>query len=77
MGRYFTDALTLCQTTNFRLFLTESLQTTIDLAIKVFDKNGNKFSKSVENTVGKGEIDLNERFLLFPHCFQMTSSADT
>ena len=25
--------------------------------------------KSFENTVGKGEIDRNEQFLLFPQCF--------
>ena len=34
-----------------------------------FDENGRKFSKRVENTVGKGEIALYEQFLLFPHCF--------
>ena len=31
-----------------------------------FDKNGGKFSKRVENTVGKGEIARYEQFLLFP-----------
>ena len=31
-----------------------------------FDENGRKFSKSVENTVEKGEIALYEQFLLFP-----------
>ena len=31
-----------------------------------FNKNGRKFSKQVENTVGKGEIIRNEQFLLFP-----------
>ena len=35
-----------------------------------FDENGRKFSKRVENTVGKGEIARNEQFLLFPQCFQ-------
>ena len=29
-----------------------------------------KFSKRVENTVGKGEIARYEQFLLFPKCFQ-------
>ena len=29
-----------------------------------------KFSKRVENTVGKGEIAHYEQFLLFPQCFQ-------
>ena len=37
-----------------------------------FDQNGSKFSKLVENTVGKGEIARNEQFLLFPPCFQKT-----
>ena len=35
-----------------------------------FDESGRKFSKRVENTVGKGEIAHNEQFLLFPQCFQ-------
>ena len=35
-----------------------------------FDKNGEKFSKAVENTVEKGEIARFEQFLLFPQCFQ-------
>ena len=29
-----------------------------------------KFSKRVENTVGKGEIVRYKQFLLFPQCFQ-------
>ena len=35
-----------------------------------FDENSRKFSKRLENTVGKGEIDRHEQFLLFPQCFQ-------
>ena len=35
-----------------------------------FNQNGRKFSKQVENTVGKGGIALYEQFLLFPNCFQ-------
>ena len=35
-----------------------------------FDENRRKFSKWVENTVGKGEIARYEQFLLFPLCFQ-------
>ena len=35
-----------------------------------FDENSRKFSKRVENTVGKEEIARYEQFLLFPHCFQ-------
>ena len=34
------------------------------------DENSRKFSKWVENTVGKGEIACYEQFLLFPQCFQ-------
>ena len=42
-----------------------------------FDKYGRKFSKRVENSVGKGEIARYEHFLLFSQCFQKTSTADT
>ena len=35
-----------------------------------FDEDNRKFSKRVENTVGKGEIARYEQFLLFPQCFQ-------
>ena len=35
-----------------------------------FDEDSRKFSKWVENTVGKGEIARYEQFLLFPQCFQ-------
>ena len=42
-----------------------------------FDKNGKKLPKRVENTVGKGEIARYEQFLLFPQCFQKTSTAAT
>ena len=35
-----------------------------------FDENSRKFSKRLENTVGKGEIARYEQFLLFPQCFQ-------
>ena len=35
-----------------------------------FDENNRKFSKRIENTVGKGEIALYEQVLLFPQCFQ-------
>ena len=36
-----------------------------------------KFSKWLENTVGKGEIARYEQFLLFPQYFQKTCTADT
>ena len=42
-----------------------------------FDQNGKKFSKRVENTVGKGEIAHYEQFLLFPQCFQKARIAHT
>ena len=35
-----------------------------------------EFSKRVENTVEKGKIAHHEQFLLFPHCFQNTCTAD-
>ena len=37
-----------------------------------FDPNGRRFSKRVENTVGKGEIDRYD-----PQCFQKNFTADT
>ena len=41
------------------------------------DGNCRKFSKQIENTVGKGEIARYEQFLLFPQCFQKTCTAYT
>ena len=35
-----------------------------------FNLNSRKFSKLVENTVGKGENARYDQFLLFPQCFQ-------
>ena len=56
---------TLFQTTNFRLFkLKEFVGNKFEL-----DENGRKFSKWIENTVGKGEITHYEQFLLFPTVF--------
>ena len=65
--------LTLSQMTNFRLFQTERL------CRQRFQLwwNDSKFSKRVENTVGKGEIARYELFLLFLQCFQKTWTADT
>ena len=34
-----------------------------------FDENGRKFSKPLENSVGKGEIARDEQFLLFRTVF--------
>ena len=42
-----------------------------------FDENGRKFSKRIENTVGKREIAHYEQFLPFLQCFQKTSAAET
>ena len=42
-----------------------------------FHENGRKFSKWVENTVGKGEIASYEPFLLFQECFPKTCAAYT
>ena len=42
-----------------------------------FDENGRKFSKRVENIVGKAEIARYEQFLLFPQYFQKTWPEDT
>ena len=65
-------ALTLYQTTEFRLFNTEEFA---DNNFK-FDENGRKFSKRVENTVGKGEIARYMQFFLFPLCFQKICTTD-
>ena len=56
-------SLTLSQTIYFRLFQTERVAD--DRFIKC-DENSRRFSKWVENSVGKGEIAGNEQFLLFP-----------
>ena len=56
--------LSLSQTTNFRLFQTETkLKGFADSNFKL-DENHRKFSKGIENTVGKGEIARYEQFLL-------------
>ena len=60
--------LTLSQTTNIRLF---ELKDSVNDNFK-FNENGRKFSKQVENTVGKGEIARNKQFLLSPQCFKET-----
>ena len=41
------------------------------------DETGRKFSKWVENTVGKGESARYEQFLLFHKRFPKTCKADT
>ena len=53
---------TLSQTT---ILDSSELKLIADYIFK-FDENGRKFSKWVENTVGKGEISRHKQFLLFP-----------
>ena len=69
-------------TGSFNPFPNDKFQTlpnwkTLQMTISNFDNNGWKFSKQVENTVGKGEIACYEQFLLFPQCFQKTCTTDT
>ena len=40
------------------------------------DENSRKFSRQVENNVGKGEFACYEQFLLFTQCFQKTFTVD-
>ena len=67
------SALTLSQMTSLD---SSKLKEVADDKFKS-DENGRKFSKWVENIVGKGEIARNQQFLLFPQCFQKTCIADT
>ena len=60
--------------TSFRIFQAERV---CRRQFQKIDENSKKFSKLVENTVGKGKIARYEQFLLFPQCFQKTSTADT
>ena len=69
----FTLLLTLFQTTDFHSF---EVKMVADNNFKT-DKNGRKFSKWVENIVGKGESAHYEQFLLFSSCFQKTCTVDT
>ena len=66
----FSAILTLYQTTNFKLkeFADDNFEC---------DENRGMFSKRVKNTEEKGEIALNEQFLLVLQCFQKTCNADT
>ena len=66
------ERLTLFQTTNFRLFQTKKLQSTI-LNVKEMAESSHK---RVKSTLEKGEIARNEQFLLFPKWFQKTCTAD-
>ena len=74
---YFNSTgVTLSQTTNFRLFQTESvcaLQTTISNLLKMAESSQNL----VENTVGNGEIARYEQFLLFPQCLKKKNVVQT
>ena len=70
---YIIVILTLSQTTNFLIFLTERVCRQQILNLTKWQK---VFQKSFENTMGKGEIAHYEQFLLFPQCFQKTCTAD-
>ena len=61
----------LTQTPKRQILDSSKLKETADNNFKS-NKNVRKFSKRVENTVGKGEIAHHEQFLLFTWCFQMT-----
>ena len=45
----------------------------VEVSLQSFPKQAHVFTclqyKSLENTVGKGEIAHNEQYLLFPQCF--------
>ena len=62
----WSKGLTLSQTTKFRLVQTE----------RIFS-HSRRFSKLLENTVGKGDIARFEQILPFPQCFQKTCTAGT
>ena len=66
--------LTVSQSSNFRLFQTERVFSEYNFN---FDENGRKFSRRIENAVGKGEIARYEQFHPFPQCFQKTCTGDT
>ena len=71
----FKAHLILSQTT-VNVFDSSKLKEFADENLK-FDDNDRKFSKWVENTVGKGEIARYEQFLLVPQCFQKSYTAYT
>ena len=57
--------LTLSHMKNYRLFQPEGVGRQLADNNFKFNVNGTKFTKWVENTVGKGEIAHCEQFLLF------------
>ena len=61
--------LCFCNLTHYQISDSSKLNKFADVNFK-FDENSRKFSKRVEDTVGKGEIARYEQFLLFPQCFQ-------
>ena len=82
MSRNFSFGIKIFDTYTNYIWLTLSKQQILD-SFKLkefaddnfkFDENGRKFSKRVENTLGKGENARPEQFLLFPQCFQKTCS---
>ena len=65
-------SLTLSQTTNLD---SSKLKGFADDNFKFVESCG-KVSERIENIVGKGEIARYEQLLLFPQCFQKTSTAN-
>ena len=65
--------LTLSQTTNVRLFKTES---SLQATNFILDEDGRQLTILVEKAGEKEEIASYKQFLLFPQCFQGTCTAD-
>ena len=74
-----------CQTIDFfthwpfpkqQILESSKLKEFADDSFKV-GENGRKFSKWIENTVGKGEIACYEQFLLFPQCLPKACTPNT
>ena len=79
MGSSIFNPLTLFQTTNFRLFQTESVCRRVSNLMKMaesFNMKKTLWEKHEENTAGKKEIARYEQFLVFTSVFK-TCSADT
>ena len=69
--------LLLYHTTKFNPFPKQQILDSSKIKVSVdvnfkFDETDRKFSKQIENNVGKGEIACHKQFLLFQQCFQKT-----
>ena len=60
---------------NNKINVTKKLELVVDDNSKFYE-NGRKFSKQVENTVGKGEIACHVQFLIFSQRFQKTNAVE-